>query len=50
MVLNHLIHARGRRACPGDPENKALRHNNRGGRDKPGHDSAGKCFNMRNLL
>jgi hypothetical protein len=31
-------HARRRRACPGDLEIEALCENNRGGRDKPGHD------------
>jgi hypothetical protein len=33
-----LVHGH-RRACPGDPDNKARPcHFDRGGRDKPGHD------------
>ena len=35
-----ITYRRRRRACPGDREFKAQRKNNRGGRDKPGHDPA----------
>jgi hypothetical protein len=38
--------SRRHRACPSDLEYAASRKNNRGGRDKPGHDMPTKWINM----